>query len=191
MTRPARPMSTTRTDPPFTWDDYLALPESPLRHEVLDGELVVSPSPNLRHQRVLARLARALHAAVEVPRLGEVLIAPFDVKLSATDVVQPDLLVIRPDHAARLGENYLDGAPTLAIEILSPGTGRRDRGLKKSRYAAHGVAEYWIVDPRNAVVDQFVLDGADYGPATECREQIELAILPGVVVALAGVFAPD
>ena len=190
MTRPS-PMRPLRTERPFTWEDYLELPESPLRHEVLDGELVVSPAPNLRHQRVLARLYRALHEAIQEPGHGEVLFAPVDVKLSRTDVVQPDLLVVLVPDAARLNAKFLDGAPSLAIEVVSPGTGRRDRGLKKARYAAHGVREYWVVDPVDDVVDQFVLDGADYRDPVEWRDAVPVALLPGVAIDVRPIFPAE
>lgn len=183
------PMSTlTRPERPFTWEDYLQLPESPLRHEVLDGELVVSPAPGTRHQRLVGRLYLALHEAIQRPGLGEVLLSPFDIKLSRTDVVLPDLLVLLPATAGLLNDTYLDGAPSLAIEVVSPGTGRRDRGLKKARYALHGIAEYWIVDPVENVVDRCVLDGSDYREASEHRERIEVALLPGVAIDLRPVF---
>lgn len=183
MTRPMR------AERPFTWEDYQQLPDSPLRHEVLDGELVVSPAPGYRHQRVLARLYVALHEAIQAPGHGEVLFAPFDVRLSRTDVVQPDLLVLLPRERRRLNAKFLDGAPSLAVEVVSPGTGRRDRGLEKVRYAANGLGEYWIVDPEEAVVDRFVLEGGDYGEPTEHRESIGLLQLPGVSIDLGPVFA--
>jgi Uma2 family endonuclease len=184
-------MRPLRTERPFTWEDYLELPESPLRHEVLDGELVVSPAPNLRHQRVLARLYRALHAAIQDAGHGEVLFAPVDVKLSRTDVVQPDLLVVLARDAGRLNPKYLDGAPSLAVEVVSPGTGRRDRGLKQARYALHAIAEYWVVDPVDDVVDQFVLDGAQYRGALECRDEIKVALLPGIAIDLRPIFRAE
>jgi Uma2 family endonuclease len=74
----------------------------------------------------------------------------------ATDVVQPDLLVILPAAAGRVGPDCVDAAPSLAIAVVSPGTGRRDRGLKKARCAVHGIVEYGIVDPVENVADQFV-----------------------------------
>lgn len=186
----ALPMTTlSRPERPFPWEDYLELPESPLRHEVLDGELVVSPAPGTRHQRLIGRLYIALVDAIQRPGHGEVLLAPFDVKLSRTDVVQPDLLVLLPAAVSRLNDRFLDGAPSLAIEVVSPGTGRRDRGLKKARYAAHGVGEYFVVDPALNVVDRFVLDGDDYREAGEHRERIGVALLPGVGIDLRPVLA--
>ncbi len=172
----------------FTWQDYLQLPEQPLRHEVLAGELVVSPAPSVRHQQVLKRLARQLQERIEDPGLGQVLIAPLDVRLSQVDVVQPDLMVVLQANLHRLGPQFLDGPPDLAIEVISPGTARRDRGLKRRRYEALGVREYWIVDPEAGTVEQFAHNGDALRRAGEHRTSIACHVAPGVTIDLLRVF---
>ena len=131
----------------FTYEDYRTAP-SDKRYELLDGDLVMTPSPNLKHQRVQLRLGRRLARFIEERALGEIFIAPCDVVLSDTDVVQPDLLFVSRERGHLLsGGDNVRGAPDLVIEILSPATAERDWGYKRALYARHGVAEYWVVDP--------------------------------------------
>ncbi len=143
----------------FTYEDYQHTPEDK-RYELLDGELIVVPAPNLEHQRIDARLGVLLYTFVEQRGLGEVFFASCDVVLSNTDVVQPDLLFVSNERAHLLlgGDNVL-GAPDLVVEILSPSTAGRDRTLKRALYAKHGVKEYWLVDPDARTVTVLRLGG--------------------------------
>jgi Uma2 family endonuclease len=129
---------------PYREADYFDLPDDP-RCELVYGVLVLTPSPNLRHQRTLGALYRLLHEFASAHG-GEALLAPLDVRLATHSVVQPDLLYVSPERSEILRERVF-GAPDLAVEILSPGTARRDRGAKLQLYAESGVIEYWIVDP--------------------------------------------
>ena len=126
----------------FTEDSLLAMPDGGNRYEVVDGSLVVTPSPLTRHQVAVGELHLVLRAAC--PRELQVLLAPFDVRLSRTTVLIPDLLVAA---RASLTEKNLPVAPLLAVEVLSPSTRHIDLGLKRSRYEAAGTAAYWVVDP--------------------------------------------
>ena len=146
----------------FTYKDYQHTPEDQ-RYELLDGELIMAPAPNLEHQRIDAKLGWRLAQFVEERDLGEVFFAPCDVVLSNTDVVQPDLLFVSNERSHLLlgGANVL-GAPDLAVEILSPSTAGRDRTLKRGLYAKHGVKEYWLVDPDAQTVTVLRLDGGAF-----------------------------
>ena len=141
-----------------TYADYCRTPDDE-RYELLDGELVMVPAPNLGHQRVDAKLGWRLAQFVEERNLGEVFSAPCDVVLSETNVVQPDLLFVSNERAHILfnGAN-VRGAPDLVIEILSPSTTGRDRSLKRALYARYGVSEYWLVDPDARTVTVLLLD---------------------------------
>ena len=136
----------------FTYEDYRTAPPDK-RYELLDGDLLVTPAPNLKHQRVQLRLGRRLAQFIEERALGELFIAPCDVVLTDTDVVQPDLLFVsrEREHLLSGGDN-VRGAPDLVIEILSPATADRDKGYKRALYAKHGVAEYWLIDPATETV---------------------------------------
>lgn len=126
----------------YTYADLEQMPDDGHRYELLDGTLLVTPAPVPLHQTVVFRLARLLDDAA--PRDLQTFIAPLDVVLADDTVLQPDALVARrSDVAAR----NLPAPPVLAVEVLSPSTERIDRFLKHSRYAAAGVAHYWIIDP--------------------------------------------
>src|SRR5215212_9009481 len=129
----------------MTASEFLALPVSNMPHELINGEAIMSPSPSVAHQRLLARLFDILRKLV--PN-GEVFLAPLDVYLDDTNIVQPDLLWVAADNTNILIEdNLLRGAPDLTVEIFSPGSARNDRREKFRLYEKHGVREYWMVDP--------------------------------------------
>jgi Uma2 family endonuclease len=128
-----------------TYSDYLAIPEDGRRHELIAGELQVTPAPGPLHQRVSRRLLLQLVDYFHPRSLGEVFVAPIDLILGWRDVVQPDLLVV--DDATQITERGIEAAPLLVVEILSASTADRDRGVKARRYAELGVRHYWIVDP--------------------------------------------
>ena len=174
----------------FTYEDYRTAPPD-RRYELVDGDLVVVPAPNLEHQAVQVRLGERLARFVRENRLGTLFFAPCDVVLSDTDVVQPDLLFVSAARAHLLsgGEN-VRGAPDLVVEILSPATAERDRGYKRALYAKHGVAEYWLVDPSAETVWIHRLRGRSLALAqTLGRERtLRSPLLPGFAVALDDVF---
>ena len=115
---------------------------------MLDGDLIMVPAPNIKHQRVQRRQGQRLSQFIEEHDLGEFFYAPCDVFLSDTNVVQPDLLFVsrEREHLLSDGEK-VRGAPDLAVEILSPSTADKDRGIKQVLYGRYGVTEYWLVDP--------------------------------------------
>ena len=145
--------TSARLDTRLTYDDFVRFPDDGLRHEIIDGVHYVAPSPTRRHQRVSRRLSFALESYLrEHPSAGEMFYAPFDVVMSNWDVVEPDLLVIAGDQQDILTEKNVQGAPALVIEILSPGTRRRDEQIKRRLFERTGVREYWLVDPlRNRI----------------------------------------
>lgn len=127
---------------PLTWRDLEDRPDDGHRYELIDGALVVTPAPAMRHQRAVLRLATMIER--QCPVGLETFLAPFDVRLAEDTVLQPDLLVARQ---ADLTERNLPTAPVLAIEVLSPSTRLIDLNLKRARYEAAGCASYWVVDP--------------------------------------------
>ncbi|MCY4025627.1 MAG: Uma2 family endonuclease [Acidobacteria bacterium] len=175
----------------FTYEEYRTAPADK-RYELLDGDLVMGPAPNLKHQEVQSRLGRRLAQFVEERGLGKLFFAPCDVVLSDTDVVQPDLLFVsrERDHLLSGGEN-VRGAPDLVVEILSPATAERDRGYKRVLYARHGVAEYWLIDPTAETVWVHRLRDGELALAqTLGRERtLRTPLLPGFEADLDDVFA--
>ena len=123
-------------------DDVDAVPDDGLRYELVDGSLLVSPAPGMRHQRGVVSLVRLLAAACP-PEL-EVFVAPVDFRPTRERSLQPDVLVVRRED---VGEGALSVPPLLVVEVLSPSTRVRDLTLKRELYAQSGVASYWLLDP--------------------------------------------
>ena len=137
-------MSNTKTR--LTFADYLKTSDDE-RYELLNGELILSPSPKEIHQHISGILHLMVRTFVRDRGLGKVYCSPFDVVLSDTDVVQPDLLFVSNERIGIISVDNVQGAPDLVVEILSSATAERDRTLKLDLYARHGVQEYWNVDP--------------------------------------------
>ena len=139
----------------WTREEVLALPDDGNRYELIDGELLVSPSPRAVHQIAARALFLRLNPFVTHHRLGTTFFAPADLDLGRGYVVQPDLFVV-PEVAIR---NLLDwrnyGVPSFIAEILSPSTGRGDRKVKRPAYQRAGVGEYWIVDPDSRSIERW------------------------------------
>ena len=132
----------------WTYRDLVALPDDRLRHELIDGEHVVTPSPAIPHQVILWNLTELLAPYLRAKAIGTALAGPVDVKFSPSTVLVPDLVYFTADRFARVvNEKHATAAPDLVVEILSPGTRRRDKGRKRAVYDREGVQEYWIVDP--------------------------------------------
>ncbi len=147
-------MATTRL---LTRADLDALPDDGLRHELIDGQFVMTPAPGTDHQTMSIGLAMLLHETVHGTDL-KVLTAPFDVLLGP-HVVEPDVLVARKAHFT---SRDLPRAPLLAVEILSPSTTHLDRGRKRDIYAEAGIPHYWIVDPDGPAITVFELTDGTY-----------------------------
>jgi Uma2 family endonuclease len=173
----------------FTYEDLQKMPDDGRRYELIGGEIVVSPSPSRAHQQLVLRLVIQLQAFVEAHRLGEVILAPFDVRFSPHDVVEPDVLFVSRERLAILGNTYVDGAPDLVIEILSPSTRGRDEGEKLSLYAASGVREYWLVDPANKSFRALAIDADRYRLIPPAGSVVGSRVLPGLEIDAEALFA--
>lgn len=177
----------------LTYDDLELLPDDGRRHEIIDGDHFVTPSPMLRHQDVAGRIYFHLRAYLSGHPLGWVYIAPTDVVLSPTDVVVPDLLFVSRERRSILTPKNVQGAPDLVLEVLSGGTRRTDEVIKRKLYERFGVAEYWVADP---VVDRLrvYLRGDGFARAVELSaeagDSLTTALLPGLSIPLAEIFPP-
>ena len=168
----------------LTYDDYAALPDDGRRYELYDGELVLTPSPNTRHQLAIGNLYVLMVEHVRRHGLGQVFLSPIDVILSRVTVLQPDLVYVATDRAGIVTERAIEGAPTLVVEVLSPSTSARDRGVKQALYARHGVPHYWIVDPAARFLQAMRLDGAAYAAGAVLESTVPAALppLPGLTL---------
>ena len=178
----------------FTYEDYKSLPESETeRYELLEGELVMVPSPSYKHQLTSGNLEFLLRKFVRENDLGIVLNAPFDVvfeEAGEKKVTQPDIFYISKERTHIIGEDEIQGAPDLIIEIISPRTKERDRGYKRTLYARHGVKEYWLVDPEAKTVEVLTLGekGFELVKAYQSTEVLSSPLLPGLMIDLKEVF---
>ncbi|HEX8848106.1 MAG TPA: Uma2 family endonuclease [Gemmatimonadaceae bacterium] len=137
------PMHATKR---WTVEEVQALPDDGMRYEVVDGELLVTPAPTWTHGEAVQELQYRLRDYLRAVRVGHVKVAPADVVLGARTLVQPDLFVVPLVQGRRPADWEEAGRMLLAVEVLSPGTARRDRILKRELYQRLHVPEYWIVD---------------------------------------------
>ena len=139
----------------WTAEMVRALPDDGNRYEVVDGELLVTPSPASPHQRAVSLLHVELHGYARTHGFGEAMTSPADIELDRYGMVQPDVFVqgLIDAHFSRA---WNTGAPLLLVlEVLSPSTARADRTTKRRRYQRAGIPEYWIVDLDARVIERW------------------------------------
>ena len=187
-------MITRSQSPRLTYQDLLRLPDDLLRHELIDGEHYVSPAPAVKHQDIVLNLVHILLTFVRAHRLGKVMVGPVDVLFTEHDVVEPDVLFVAAAHGDRVRERYVAGAPDLVIEVLSPSNRGFDRIKKRRLYEAHGVPEYWIVDPPTETLEVYRA-ASPGGQLARCAslsraagDALETPLLPGLRILLSEVF---
>ena len=173
----------------LTYQDYLQTPDD-VRYELIDGELVLMPSPKEIHQRLIFRLGFPLDAFVLENFLGIVYPAPFDVYFSDTAILQPDILFVSNERAHIVTEDNVQGAPDLVVEIISPSDPNRDRVRKRRIYERHGVGEYWLVDPYARNITVLLLDGDGYETdgIYGIGDTLNSPTLPGFALSIADLF---
>ncbi len=172
----------------WTYDDYCALPEDGNRYEVIDGRLYVSPSPRTLHQ-ILSRRIQFLLYQLEINQQGYVFDAPMDLLMRGCTPVQPDLIFLDAAQVGQIKERYLEGVPTLLVEILSPSTSGYDRITKLNRYARCGVPHYWIVDGHNESME--ILDWVDGSyRISKALTRGDSFVFRGITFDMDAIFAP-
>jgi len=178
----------------LTYDDFLLFPDDDgLRHELIDGEHCVTPSPVPKHQQISSNLHFFIRLWLEEHRVGRVYFACLDVVLSNLDVVVPDLVFATNERLATIAtaKNW-QGAPNLVIEIASPGTRTRDETIKRRLYERSGVDEYWIVDPETDVVRIYRRGANAFTGVSELSRDagdvVTTPLLPGLELPLSRIF---
>lgn len=144
----------------FTYEMYAAMPEDGNRYEIVDGKLELMPGPNFSHQSIGGELFHLMKLTCRSDYI--VIVAPFDVILSERDVRQPDVMAVHRSRAAIVTMRGIEGPPDLVVEVMSPGSRKRDRIGKMATYAKYDVPEYWIIDPDSVTLDRYVLRGGRY-----------------------------
>jgi len=171
-------------DTRLTYEDYCLLPNDGKRYEIIEGELVVTPSPRRSHQKAVNNLIYYLNDFVKKTGLGEVYPAPFDVVFSRYDVVEPDILYISKARASVLTDKNVQGAPDLVVEVLSETTAEIDRTTKLKLYARFGVQEYWIIDPEGCSAEVYRRKKKRFEVAAKLQtaDSLTTPLLPGFSV---------
>lgn len=180
-------MSVDQNTNKLTYEHYACIPNDGRRHEIIDGKHYVNPAPNLNHQTLSRRIQFQLYTQIELTSRGVVFNAPVDLQLAEFDIVQPDLVVVLTENKGILTRPKIDGVPDSVVEILSPSNPQHDRDIKKQLYLRTGVPEYWIVDPMNEMIEQYVLSDGKY-VRQEASEPIRLTIIDNVSVETAGLW---
>jgi Uma2 family endonuclease/predicted DNA-binding transcriptional regulator AlpA len=178
----------TGEDKLYTYQDYLEMPDEPgYRYEILNGILIKEPAPSVIHQRAIGELYEVLKEFFRgYDSDGEVFLSPLDVTFEDITVVQPDLLYISGDQEEIVEPVRVNGAPTLAVEVISPSSRRKDRLQKLQIYQKAGVEHYWIVDPEEKTLECFHLMNGIYSLiATGMDEDVvDHPIFQGLTIAL-------
>ncbi|NLG78967.1 MAG: Uma2 family endonuclease [Firmicutes bacterium] len=180
-----------------TYSDYAALDDG-RRYQVLSGILVAEPAPTTLHQQVVANLFHVLrdHIDNHIDRMagGILLPSPVDVILDPeeqVEVLQPDIVWVRPERSAIVGMAAIFGVPDLVVEVLSPSNAMRDRSEKIPRYRRFGVPHVWILDPEMRLLEEMVLAGPGSYEETllhRGRETVRPGCFPGLRFELARVW---
>jgi Uma2 family endonuclease len=183
-------MLQTSNAPAVTRYDYQEMPEGPPYYQVIEGDLVMWPAPDTFHQSIAGRIHGIIWQFLEKHPLGEVFIAPLDVFLTDVNVYQPDVIFISKKRRSIIGKHGIEGAPDLAVEVLSPGTGRFDKGSKRKIYARTGVRELWLVDPEARRIHIYQLARNAEVPAATYDDHATFTspLLPGLRIKTASVF---
>jgi Uma2 family endonuclease len=173
----------------YTYKDYVNTPDDK-RYELIEGELLMTPSPTTKHQRVLREIEFILKKFVSENNLGEIFFAPYDVYLDGENVIQPDIMFISKERLNIIGEKNIQGAPCLTIEIISESSAYRDMVQKKKLYAKFGVKEYWIVIPEEELIEIYSLENGIYQLSKVYRknEALESATLKCLKIELKEIF---
>ena len=181
-----------KIEPLLTVEDLDACPDDGNRYELIEGELFVSRSPGIPHQRVLHNFQfefglylRANPVGIIVPGVGAV--------FSEYDAVIPDLVFVRNERWTEVTTGpKITGAPDLVVEILSPGTEnrRRDLSVKRHLYAKYGVLEYWVIDPEDHSLEIYRLLGPSLEKISTLKDDDEVTspTLPGFQMNVSAVF---
>lgn len=176
------PLPNERT---YTIEDIYALPEGE-RAELIDGQLYMMSPPNYKHQKLVSKFTRIIGNYIDSNGGPcEVLPAPLAVRLNADDktYVEPDISVICAPN--KITEKGVDGAPDFIIEIVSPGTQRRDYGIKLFKYRTAGVREYWIVNPAKEIVNAYCFENEENSNLYSFTDDIPVGIYPGFTINIA------
>src|SRR3990167_3894301 len=177
------------TEKKYTYADYL-LTEDEKRYEIYEGELIMVPAPNTKHQRISWEIEFIMGKFVKENNLGTILDAPTDVVLAEDVIVQPDILFISKERLDIIKEAAVMGCPDLVVEIVSPSSASYDTIDKRNIYEEYGVKEYWLVFPQEKVIEVLTLGNNIYREFCKAKKTggVRSKIIDGMTVELKDVF---
>lgn len=148
-------MNTLTIDKTKEWtvEDFLLLGETKTPCQLINGELIMSPAPSPKHQRVSRKLFKLIDSATQ--GAGELFFSPIDLYIDERNVFQPDLIYLSENNKKYLTDRGIEGPADLVVEIISPSNSYTDRNQKKNSYLKFGINEYWIVDPANKTIEVY------------------------------------
>ena len=183
-------MLTVEKKKKYTVADYSLLDEG-APFQLINFDLVMSPSPNPLHQQIQFALSEIIVLYhIKLGRKGQWMYAPMDVKFDEGNVLQPDILYISEERKTEIIKDRVEGAPDLIIEILSPSNAYYDLRQKKDIYEKYGVKEYIIIDPIDKNADLYILKAGVYNLHQRARvnEFLNSVLLPGFDIEINNLF---
>lgn len=174
----------------YTYEDYTKTPND-IKYELIEGDLIMTPAPITKHQRISRKLEFYIEKHVMENNLGEVFDAPYDVHLDDENVLQPDILFVSKERLSIINEKNINGAPDLTIEILSESSAYRDVIQKKKLYARFGVKEYWIVAGDDKLIEVYQLKHKDEYKLNKTyyeNDILESHVIKGLKIDLKNIF---
>jgi Uma2 family endonuclease len=174
----------------MTVEEYRAMPEGPPYYQLIEGELIMAPSPSDYHQVIVANVFRILDAYLQRKPIGLLRLAPLDVYLSEHTVVQPDVFFVSDAKKGLIAADGVHGAPDLVVEVVSPWNGQLEKHRKRPLYARHGVKEEWLIEPTLEQIHRydFTADTAKPVRLVDSDESFETPLFPGLIVNATDVF---
>jgi len=174
----------------YTYEDYINLPDNGKRYEIINGELYMVPAPTLGHQDTIGEFHLTIGLFLRTNPIGKIYLAPTDIIFSEIDVLQPDLIFVSKEKFDILTGANIQGAPDLVIEVLSPGTEKRDRTIKLKAYSKFGVAEYWMANDEGATVEIWRRQGKKlvFHALLDRTQTLTTPLLPGLEISLEKIF---
>jgi Uma2 family endonuclease len=172
------------------YEDFWSAPDDGIRYEIIDGRLYASPTPGICHQIVSTRLQCSIACHIDSRELGFVFPPLTAVILGTHRQVQPDLTFVSRERRRMVAEREIEGAPDLAVEIVSPSSKKADRVVKSAAYADSGISWYWIVDPDQRTIEEYQLENGQYRLVRkwEVPDVFEPTIFPGLTLPLEELF---
>ncbi len=175
--------------PPLTIEEFSRLPDDCERHEINAGELITMAPVELLHSRIARRLFKALEKILENSNFGEAFLeAGYILSRNPLTVRQPDVSLLSRERINSTGaEDYVEGAPELAVEIVSPSDSAQDLEVKVEQYLRSGAKQVWVLYPKTKCLHLFrpgtVMMVLDESQTLEAGD-----LLPGLSVKVADLF---